>query len=420
MHRCKGGAGGGAAERGAVRREAPYDGCGSLGRVCAVGTAPGSGRSTTHRGARLPGGATDELLAEARVDPWVRNAALIALATLLAACGAAAAPREPTWAELALAVWERGHVAIPPPLIGDGPERLSEEEVERLMVEDPWNSDPFRDFDEQVRAFLKDPWLEAAVSFSCARVAHSAEDWITSGLDDQEPAVRARALVVLLQVHAPRSVARQWAVLQEFERTCCAEGSSTLFAALRSAFAPDALDSMLRDPSSSAFPWAVRAAGVSGHWSALPLLTELSCSVDRYHSWIAQKSLSEFSGRAADAALAECVRAWTDRTAECAARALVQRDPELLRSVLLTLDPNDRPHRQGELLAQLEDPRAVPLLCAGISQFRFLDEDAFRAIARLATEEHLEEVRALPERVREGRRQRAEAVVGEVEERVGR
>jgi hypothetical protein len=84
------------------------------------------------------------------------------------------------------------------------------------------------------------------------------------------------------------------------------------------------------------------------------------------------------------------------------------------------LDPKDRPHSQGQLLAQLDDPRAVPLLCQGICHFRFLDGDAFRAIARLATEEHLADVRALPGRVREGRREQAEAVVAQVEERLGR
>lgn len=320
---------------------------------------------------------------------------------------------------LALAVWERGAEALPAP--PPSPLGGSIEVYPR-----PAPTAPFCEFDEHVRCFLADPEVADAVQWTCTPSGGELEPWIERGLDADDPHVRLRALVALMRVRAPRSVERQWRALQQLGRGPHAAEFAPVAARLCVAFAPDALDELLALPvpndlysCSHELQWGIRAAGVTGYRGALDRLAEIAGSPNIDTSLAAERSLADFAGPDADAALARCVEAW-HYASGAAAHALLRRDPERLRAILLAMDPQSDARRKGLLLARLDDRRAVPILCRELPNTAIVDGEMFEAIIRLAGPEHLLAVLALPERVRPEQRDRAVECAAVVRARLGR
>ena len=330
----------------------------------------------------------------------------------------------------AVAVFERGEGGIPrPPPTPAAPSAEpppAEEEFDLPERSKPWPATPFSTFDARVRLFLAVPFLEDAVQFSCAGSVHADEYWVTKGLDDEDPLVRLRALVVLVRLRAPRTVEKQWATLEALERGPRGAEFAQATTRVRAAFAPEAIDRTLADPPPATeystpadYQWALRAAGVTRHRGALDRLAELSRSDVLHVSLSAERSLEDFEGPDADAALARCVDGWQYNASLRAAGALLRRDPERLRATLAELDPpEDRAYWKGIYLARLEDARAVPILCRTVPRISLIDGEMFDAIERLAGPADLEGVEALPARVREGQRARATTVVERVRTRL--
>jgi hypothetical protein len=368
--------------------------------------------------------------------PWRR---CVAITLLSAACSdpaaeAARAEAQAAAAEM-LAVWQRGAEAFEPAAALDRAPGKTAVMADGSVIETvTWTSGgsapaaPFHGFDQTVREFLRWPSVRDAVQFSCVSGGHAAEEWIEAGLDDPDPVVRLRALLVLVRAHAPRTVDKQWATLQELRPTFAGGPFAQVVGRLETEFAPSTIDTALagaapgaRYSSAHDFEWFVRAAGVSGHRGALARLAELSASDNLQTSLAAERSLEDFEGPYANAALARCIRNWAYDAGMRAGWTLARRDPELLRSVLLSPDfPTDRAYIRGRMLAALDDPRSVPILCATVAGIAIVDGEMFDQIERLATTEHLELVAALPAQVRDNQRERAASVVANVKQRLGR
>ncbi len=345
---------------------------------------------------------------------------LLGLAVLpLLGCGQGAPEGSSTVADTVrqcVAVWERGAEAIPvDPTPPADPEAAEESEG------------PLHDFDARVRWFLSRPYVTDAVQFSCAIQGYPVESWVTGGLDDPDAEVRLRALVALVRVRAPRTVLRQWAVLQELCRGPLAAEIAPVTTRLRAAFSPEALDRTLGEPppgeeysTPAAYQWALRAAGVTRHRGALARLVELSRSDLLDVSLSAERSLEDFEGPESSVALARCVDGWRYDAAMRAASALLRRDPERLRATLLASEPPPGDvFWKGIYLARLGDRRGVPILCATVPDLDWrLDGEMFDAIERLAGAEDLPDVEALPARVQDRQRERATAVVAAVRRRL--
>lgn len=377
------------------------------------------------------------------IHGWLRTGVALLVLFALAACGdgspgvpSGPAPAPSDTVRLAVAVLERGADGIPPPpraperhaAKADDPDTGPSIETEAAAVANRSASAEFHDFDERVRRFLVAPLVCDAVQFSCSIQSSATESFIEHGLDDPDPEVRLRALVVLVAVRAPRSVPEQWAALEGLRRGPRGvdfEGVTTRIVAL---FAPTALDAVLAAPppgdrfsTSPAYQWAVRAAGVTRHRKALERLTVLSSSESLHTSLAAERSLEDFDGPEGDAALARCVNGWQYDAFERAARALLRRDPELLRSTLLASSPPDgQAHWKGVFLARLDDRRGVPILCATVPSLQLIDGEVFDSIERLAGKEDLAAVEALPARVRATQQERATEVVAAVRARLAR
>ena len=360
----------------------------------------------------------------------------------VAGCGSGAPAADPSAAGLhddpvlrAVAVWEHGAEGIPPTLPPPSPPEAEPADLvrpEEAAFEAPASvvaadaEAPFRDFDERVRRFLVSPCVVDAVQFSCVPQGSADEFWVQAGLDDPDPEVRLRALVVLGRACAPRTVDRQWAVLDELRTGPRAIEFAQVTTRVEAAFAPAALDRTLAETppgteysTPAPYQWALRAAGVTRHRDALARLAELSRAEQLDVSLAAERSLEDFTGPDADAALARCLDGWQYNAAMKAADALLKRDPERLRATLLASDPpKGLLYWKGIFFAHLEDRRGVPILCEEVPGLHRSDASIFDAIERLAGPEDVESVEALPGRVREDQRTRAEEVVAAVRSRL--
>lgn len=204
----------------------------------------------------------------------------------------------------AIAVFERGATAIP------AWEYDIESDFERYDALHDF-SDPFREFDERVRRFIANPRVRPAVRTGCVPHGSAAENWVTTGLGSEDPLIRLRALAVLMRVGAPHSVDRQWRTLRSLELGPHGPTFAAATMRLRAAFSPSVVDSVLEQPIPHACHrrtrWAIRAAGVAGHYRALSRLTEIALGPNRRASLAAAVSIGELRGPVADAALARCV-----------------------------------------------------------------------------------------------------------------
>jgi len=306
-----------------------------------------------------------------------------------------------------------------------------DEESPWLLIDEPHPAETLPEFvglDPETARLLEERRVAPAVQFSCGVPYCPDEQRITRALLEGSDEVRLQALAVLMRVPAPASVAEQWRTLCEL-RVKQPEWGRVL-AELESAFAPEAVLSTLRqDPPAGSYgsaptvSWAARAAGVLRIAETLPRLTELSRCGHIHASLAAEKSLEEFPGEEGDRALASCLLGWRYDAYQHAARVLRCRNRRLLHETLLSAPPpEDGRYDYGCFLAWCDDPSAVPLLCETAPRIHYgakWNVDFFAQIERLATRDHVRIVEALPERVRPDQRERAEAVVRAVRDRLG-
>jgi len=345
----------------------------------------------------------------------------------------------------AIQVWRRGGVYITSAPVraksakavqAEPTEEVEDvEEVEELEgpddIEDAEAAVPqvFRGMDERTGRYLTPPvYVQSAVQFSCGVSVNADEWWHTEALTSEDPLVRLQALVVLMKVKAPRTVAKQWQVLQGLDDLSPRPGLARLLGELHAAFEYPALKTdLLRSPPKGEYghdhaqQWALRAAGAARCWDALARLRDLSTNDNLDTSLAAERSLADFKGRAAEEALAHCVLGWRYNAWIRAAATLSRRDPVLLERTLLEAEiPQGARYQAAVFLGRLGNPRAVPMLCADVGGIALIDGEMFDLIESLAGPEHRALVEALPDGVREEQRERAEAVRASVLRRLAK
>lgn len=316
---------------------------------------------------------------------------------------------------------------------GNESEEEDEEDEEGEFVEpstevERESATVFQGIDRRSGWLLESPiYVQSAVQFSCSVTAYSNEYRHVKALGDADALVRLQALVVLMKVRAPRTIAKQWQTLQSLTDLPDHPGLSRLLGELQAAFAYPALRAdLMRTPPADTYEddypqqWAARAAGVDQCWEALPRLRELSTSDNLDTNLAAERSLTEFEGREADEALQHCVLGWQYNAWIHAAGTLLRRNPTLLENTLLEADvPKGSRYQVAVFLGRLGNAAAVPMLCDEVGGVQRIDREMFDLIEALADDRHREVVQALPGKVRKNQLARAEAVRTAVLERLG-
>lgn len=265
------------------------------------------------------------------------------------------------------------------------------------------------------RWFLKNPYLKPAVHFGCVRTPHPYEDALEGELQKEPGVMQLQALVLLMRVHAPASVDSQWKALQRLKTLPEKPGLRALLSELEDRFSASVLEGALEtappenrykdDPFLS---WNARAAGVVRARSTLPKLVKLSRSSHLDVSLAAERSLEDFDGEEGDRALVQCLLGWQYDAYVRAGRALLARNKALLiRTLQENVAPEGCRYVQGLLLAQADDPSAVPILCESVPKVGIVDREMFDHIGRLAREQDLPLIRQLPRLVRPEQQERA-------------
>lgn len=279
--------------------------------------------------------------------------------------------------------------------------------------------------------FLTGTHFRPVVQFSCAVSPAETEDALTACVEKSEdPLERLQALVVLVKAEAPSSVEHQWQALQALKKLDAKEKGklwTVLLEEIEARFSDERiLKTIGQDPPADqydsdnrAYYWAIRAAGVRHSEAALERVKVLSRSVNLYASLAAEKSLGEYPGKAGDEGLAYCLTGWRYNAANKAGFRLAQRNPQMLVQTLTAAKiPEDFRWQAGLLYAMCDRAEAVPLLCASVGGRAIIDRDMFDQIARLTTKEQLDLVVALPDKVRPEQREKAQATLAKVRERL--
>jgi hypothetical protein len=264
----------------------------------------------------------------------------------------------------------------------------------------------FARLDDSTAEFLRHPRVQPAVQFGCVVRSTPVEDSLEAALVGADDEVALLTLAVLMHVHAPSSVAEQWAVLKRLQ-AAHPEWTAELrpFAAR---FSADAIArGLARKPPADRYEhsrvidWTIRAAGVTQRARMLPRLVEL-CVGDHLHaSLTAGRSIADFPGKRADAALARCVEGWRYNAADRALRALDRRNPELALRVLLRMElPSEHPDHWADALATRADASAVPRLTEILPELGYAQGSVVRALEHLATAEHVPHLERVMDRVK--------------------
>ena len=283
---------------------------------------------------------------------------------------------------------------------------------------DPFDADaPFAEIDAALAAFLEHPDMQPSVQFSCASMDTPGEARLTKALRSRNHAKALIALAALVHVHSPSTVEAQLAALARL-RKARAPWKTTL-EAIESRFDPEALAAAIgQDPPTDqpfgdapALEWAIRAVGVRKQPGVLPRLATLCQSEHLYTSLAAERSIEDFTGPDADAALATCIEGWRYDAADRAFEALRDRNPALARTALLgmALPPKDDLDRYASALVDVADPSAVPRIVEVVAQL----DNPSRAIGALeshAAPHHRVAIHALASRVSEPHRDRLTAL----------
>lgn len=342
-------------------------------------------------------------------------------------------PRVRATPEAAAPVAVPAELALAAGILRDGADAIPETKVAEHDDREGEDRAGERSFDvtdtRSLRRFLEHPGVNDAVQFGCCVYSHPEEDGLVAAMTQARDEVAVVALAVLVRVRAPRETEDEWRALCRLElRHGDDPAWSGALRELRVPFTPHAIEDALRpdppaDPygGSPALEWAARAAGVTRHVDVLPRLVELSRGSHLDVSLAAERSLEDFPGPDGDRALAECLLGWQYDAYVRAGRALGERNPQLLEKTLVgAAVPEGARYQAGLLLASVGNAAAVPHLCASVGQIAIVDGKMFDAIEKLATEEQLPLVDALPSSVRGEQRARAKSVAAAVHARLGR
>lgn len=274
----------------------------------------------------------------------------------------------------------------------------------------PWEPSTFSGKeDAAAQAWLESGSYQEAVRFGCTSMFRPFEASVERALREGTGEERLNALVLLLKARAPASIDLQWQVLQQIE------GPAELLTELRSKFDEEKVLAGLRikPPENrythdSLLEWYVRAAGVIRSRRALPTLIRLSREDHLGTSLAAERSLEDFPGEEGDQALADCLLGFQYDGFIRAGRALLKRNKPLLASKLkATIIPVRHRANAALLLAETDDPAAVPLLCESVTSVGIIDRRMFDHIERLAQPQDLPAVQELAARAREEQKERA-------------
>ncbi len=226
----------------------------------------------------------------------------------------------------------------------------------------------FKGIDAPLAAFLEYPLMQPAVQFSCAVTDTPGEARLADGLDSRSDATALLALASLLHVQSPSTVAAQATTLERL-RKARPKWRATL-RVLERRFDAKALSvAIAQDPPADdrygeapELAWAIRAIGVRKYGKSLPRLATLCTSDHLDTSLAAERSIEDFSGPKADAALATCVEGRQYNAADRALDALLDRNPALARTTLLAMPfpSEDELSGYAHALLQVADASAVP------------------------------------------------------------
>jgi hypothetical protein len=265
------------------------------------------------------------------------------------------------------------------------------------------------------------------VQFSCAGHSNPLEDALEQALMRDNDIERLNALEVLVTRPSPASVPFQWQALQALLQR--GEDSDRI-ADLNRRFEASTILSIIEGPPPNEadnaqrqaclrFHWNVRAAGVLQIKEAIPRLAELGRCGELYSSLAAEASLEDFSGQEADEALVQVYLGYRYNAYIHAAQALLKRNPLLLTEALRTNEaPPDAEYQRALLLARVDSPLAVPLLCKTVPRYQLIDREMFEQVARLATSEQKELVEQLPAIVRDTQQEMAQQCVAAYRQRM--
>ncbi len=273
----------------------------------------------------------------------------------------------------------------------------------------------FVTIDAPLAQFLESPDMQPSVQFSCAVMSTPGEARLTKALSSRDHARALIALAALVHVHSPSTVDAQLAALGRL-RAARPKWTPTL-REIESRFEPEALTAAIeQDPPADdrygdvpALEWAIVATGARTQETALLRLAVL-CKSDHLHtSLAAERSIEDFRGPPAEAALASCIEGWRYNAADRAFDALRDRNPALARKALIgmALPPEDTLYRYADALVDVAAPAVVTRLIAVIPDL----DNPGRAIGALeshAAPRHHAGIRRLASQVDERHRERLE------------
>lgn len=299
-------------------------------------------------------------------------------------------------------------------ILRDGPQYLADAE----LPGDPFDDEaPFEEIDARLATFLEYPDMQPSVQFSCAVMDTPGEARLAKSLHGRRHARALLALAALVHVHSPSTVEDQLAALARL-RKARPKWKPTLDE-IEARFDPEvlaaaiALDPPKDDPYGDApgLEWAIRAVGVRQQEEALPRLATLCQSEHLHTSLAAERSIEDFAGPKAEAALASCVEAWQYDAADRAFDALRDRNRALALKTLLTMTipAADARDRYVATLIDIADGSAVPRL---IELIPLLDDPshAIDALETHAEPRHRAAIRKLVPHAGEKDRERLRAL----------
>ena len=275
-------------------------------------------------------------------------------------------------------------------ILEQGHEYLSEVEFPEQNVHVP---PPLSEIDRSLAYFLQHPSLQPAVQFGCVRRIVRREERVIAALDGDDDAVSLLALAALVRVQSPSSVEQQLATLKRLEAE--RPDYERALKKVRARFSKKVVAKAIaenppadRYERANALSWSIRAAGSLGYRTTLPRLASLCVSDHLRTSLAAERSIEDFTGPKAEAALASCVRGWRYNAADRAFSALAERNEAFARETLLAIEvPADKLGRYADKLVTVANLDAVPRLIEIIPELEY-PNDAIRALEDNALPRH--------------------------------
>ena len=202
--------------------------------------------------------------------------------------------------------------------LGVGYFPLDDDEELQPPVEATPDEIVFAGINASTGSFLRyTPLLKPAVWFSCNRCISSDESALEKALTDGPPELKLQALAILMKVRAPGSVESQRKALGELSDRNDRPSWNDLLSEMDRCFSAASIHAALKQQvtvgryeTDNGLSWSIQAAGIIQLKTALPQLAQLSVADNIDISLAAERSLEEFHGAEADAALKTCLLGW--------------------------------------------------------------------------------------------------------------